>query len=103
RELPAAEAPPVLPAEGPDLADVRGQARARRALEVAAAGAHHLLFVGPPGCGKTLLASRLPGLLPEAGEAEALETAAIASVSGRGLDPSRWRQRPFRSPHHTSS
>ena len=103
RQLPAAEAPRVVPVEGPDLADVRGQARARRALEVAAAGAHHLLFVGPPGCGKTLLASRLPGLLPEAGEAEALETAAIASVSGRGLDPSRWRQRPFRSPHHTSS
>src|SRR5690606_25847227 len=58
---------------------------------------------GPPGCGKTLLASRLPGLLPEADEAEALETAAIASVSGRGLDPARWRERPYRSPHHTTS
>ena len=103
RSLPRAEAPPAEPVAGPDLADVRGQAAARRALEVAAAGAHHLLFVGPPGCGKTLLASRLPGLLPEAGEAEALETAAIASVSGRGLDPARWRQRPFRNPHHTSS
>jgi magnesium chelatase family protein len=87
----------------PDLAEVRGQAQARRALEIAAAGGHHLLLTGPPGCGKTLLASRLPGLLPEASEAEALEAAAIASVSGRGLDPTRWRERPFRSPHHTAS
>ncbi|MDG6348764.1 YifB family Mg chelatase-like AAA ATPase, partial [Luteimonas sp. 8-5] len=71
--------------------------------EVAAAGSHHLLLLGPPGCGKTLLASRLPSLLPEASEAEALESAAIASVSGRGLDPARWRSRPFRSPHHTAS
>lgn len=61
------------------------------------------LLVGPPGCGKTLLASRLPGLLPDASEAEALEAAAIASISGRGLDPTRWRTRPFRSPHHTAS
>ena len=87
----------------PDLADVRGQASARRALEIAAAGAHHLLFIGPPGCGKTLLASRLPGLLPDASEQEALETAAVASVSGAGLDLSRWRIRPFRAPHHTAS
>ena len=85
------------------MRDVRGQAQARRALEIAAAGGHHLLLVGPPGCGKTLLASRLPGLLPEAGEAEALETAAVASVSGRGLDPACWRERPFRAPHHTAS
>ena len=87
----------------PDLADVRGQAAARRALEVAAAGAHALLFIGPPGCGKTLLASRLPGLLPDPDETEALETAAIHSVSGQGLDLSRWRQRPYRSPHHLAS
>lgn len=103
RELPAAVAPQVAAADGPDMRDVRGQLRARRALEIAAAGGHHLLLVGPPGCGKTLLASRLPGLLPEADEAEALETAAIASVSGRGLDPARWRERPYRSPHHTAS
>ena len=103
KALPAAVAPPPLPSTVPDMADVRGQAHARRALEVAAAGGHHLLLIGSPGCGKTLLASRLPGLLPEAGEEEALESAAIASVSGRGLDPSRWRQRPYRSPHHTAS
>jgi magnesium chelatase family protein len=103
--LPEAAAVPV--AEGldavPDLADVRGQVQARRALEIAAAGGHHLLLVGPPGCGKTLLASRLPGLLPEATDAEALEAAAVASVSGRGIDLQRWRQRPFRAPHHTAS
>jgi magnesium chelatase family protein len=103
RELPRAVAPPALCPDGPDMRDVRGQLHARRALEIAAAGEHHLLLVGPPGCGKTLLASRLAGLLPEAAEAEALETAAIASVSGRGLDPARWRERPYRSPHHTAS
>ena len=103
RTLPPAEAPARMRLPGPDLRDVRGQAQARRALEVAAAGGHHLLLVGPPGCGKTLLASRLPGLLPEASEDEALETAAIASVSGRGLDPARWRERPYRAPHHTAS
>ena len=108
RPLPAASAAAAattaatMPA-APDLADVRGQAQARRALEIAAAGAHHLLFVGPPGCGKTLLASRLVSLLPPASEAEALETAAVASVSGLGLDPARWRERPYRNPHHTAS
>jgi magnesium chelatase family protein len=86
-----------------DLADVCGQAHARRALEIAAAGEHHLLLVGPPGCGKTLLASRLPGLLPDLGEDERLQVAAIASVGGRGTDARRWGSRPFRSPHHTAS
>lgn len=88
---------------GPDLADVIGQHRARRALEICAAGGHNLLFVGPPGTGKTLLASRLPGILPPMSEDEALEAAAIASVAGLGLDPQRWRQRRFRCPHHTAS
>ena len=103
RVLPQAVAPDPVAYGGPDLCDVRGQAQARRALEVAAAGGHHLLLLGPPGCGKTLLASRLPGILPPPTEAEALESAAIASVSGRGLDPQRWRERPYRSPHHTAS
>ncbi|HST45235.1 MAG TPA: YifB family Mg chelatase-like AAA ATPase, partial [Luteimonas sp.] len=100
---PVAAAGSAVEARAPDLRDVRGQLRARRALEVAAAGGHHLLFVGPPGCGKTLLASRLPGLLPDASDQEALETATMASLSGRGVDATRWRVRPFRAPHHTAS
>ena len=86
-----------------DLYDVVGQHRARRALEICAAGGHNLLFMGPPGTGKTLLASRLPGILPPMSEEEALEAAAVASVAGLGLEPARWRTRRFRSPHHTAS
>ncbi len=85
-----------------DLADVRGQAHAKRALVIAAAGGHSLLLVGPPGTGKSMLAQRLPGLLPPLTEGEALESAAIASLSGR-FDARRFRERPFRSPHHTAS
>jgi magnesium chelatase family protein len=105
RELPPAQhrAAPTRDAVAPDLADVRGQQQARRALEIAAAGGHNLLFIGPPGCGKTLLASRLPGLLPEQSDIEALETATVASISRAGLDLSQWRLRPFRAPHHTAS
>lgn len=88
---------------GPDLADVRGQLQARRALEIAAAGGHHLLMLGPPGTGKTMLAERLPGILPPLSESEALETCAILSVAGQAVDPKYWRRRPFRAPHHTSS
>jgi magnesium chelatase family protein len=86
-----------------DLADVIGQPLARRALEIAAAGGHNLLFCGPPGTGKTMLASRLPGILPPMSETEALEAASVASISQVGLDISRWRVRSFRAPHHTAS
>jgi magnesium chelatase family protein len=87
----------------PDLADVRGQPRARRALEIAAAGGHSLLMIGPPGSGKSMLAQRLPGILPPMNEEEALETAAVRSLAGRGFRVEEWRRRPFRSPHHTAS
>lgn len=87
----------------PDLADVRGQAHAKRALTIAAAGRHNLLFIGPPGTGKTMLAERLPGLLSALSDDEALETAAVASISAQGFEPGTWKQRPFRAPHHTAS
>lgn len=102
-DLMFGQAQPVRRTGGPDLADVRGQAAARRALEVAAAGGHSLLFIGPPGTGKSMLAQRLPGILPGMSEIEALEVAAIRSVAGQTLDPIEWRVRPFRSPHHTAS
>lgn len=85
-----------------DLSDVRGQAGAKRALEIAAAGQHNLLLEGPPGTGKSMLAARLPGLLPPLAPAEALEAAAVRSLQA-GFDPRRWAQRPFRSPHHSAS
>jgi magnesium chelatase family protein len=88
---------------GPDLAEVRGQVTAKRALEIAAAGGHNLLFIGPPGTGKSMLARRLPGILPPMSEAEALETAGVDSVLGHPIDFTHWRRRPFRAPHHTAS
>ena len=89
--------------KGGDMADVRGQHLARRALEVAATGAHNILFIGPPGTGKSMLAQRLAGILPQLESKEALENAAIASVSHYGVNIQNWRARPFRSPHHTAS
>lgn len=90
------------PPHYPDMADVRGQAAARRALEIAAAGGHSLLMMGAPGAGKSMLAQRLPGLLPPMSHGEALESAAIASLAGR-FSLAQWRQRPFCQPHHTAS
>jgi magnesium chelatase family protein len=85
-----------------DLADVKGQQHARRALEIAASGCHSMLMSGPPGTGKSMLASRLPGILPPMTQAEALESAAVLSLTG-AFKSENWRVRPYRSPHHTAS
>ncbi len=102
---PAAPGPPeTTAAPAADLADVVGQEQARRALEVAAAGGHHLLFMGPPGSGKSMLARRLPGILPHLTRVEATEVTCVYSVSSRVPRPGGLlRQRPFRAPHHTVS
>lgn len=98
----SAQSPQVEPHYPTDLRDVIGQEQAKRALEVAAAGGHNLLLLGPPGTGKTMLASRLTDLLPPLTDSEALETAAVASLMY--LDNQIvWRQRPFRAPHHSAS
>jgi magnesium chelatase family protein len=86
----------------PDFADVKGQLHAKRALEVAAAGNHSVLMIGPPGTGKSMLAARFPGILPAMTDHEALESAAVQSLAG-GFDIARWKTRPCRTPHHTAS
>ncbi|MBE9516491.1 MAG: YifB family Mg chelatase-like AAA ATPase, partial [Proteobacteria bacterium] len=103
--LPLADTPLAQPTPEslPDLADIRGQHQAKRALEVAAGGGHSLLMLGPPGSGKTMLARRMPSLLPPLNNEQALETGAIYSVAQGGFDARQWAKRPFRSPHHTAS
>lgn len=101
--------PPITPQQVtqqpayPCLSEVRGQFQAKRAIEIAAAGSHNLLMSGPPGTGKSMLAARLPGLLPPMSEQEALETASIYSVSHQGFQAENWAVRPFRHPHHSAS
>ena len=90
-------------ASAKDLAEVKGQEKAKRALEIAAAGRHHLLMVGPPGSGKSMLAARLPGILPPLDPSEALETSMIHSLAGLLDEGGISRARPFRTPHHTAS
>jgi magnesium chelatase family protein len=99
---PGADGEPGPAAAAPDLAEVRGQAHAKRALEIAAAGNHSLLLAGPPGTGKSMLASRLPGLLPPMTREAALESAAVLSLTGQ-FEPERFGRHPYRSPHHTAS
>jgi magnesium chelatase family protein len=94
--------PNPAPPHYPDFSDVKGQEHAKRALEVAAAGLHSVLLIGPPGAGKSMLAARFVGLLPGMNDEEALESAAVQSLSS-GFSANRWKQRPYRSPHHTAS
>lgn len=93
----------AAPVAYPNFSEVKGQTHAKRALEVAAAGGHSVLMSGPPGTGKSMLAARLPGILPSMTQAEALESAALQSLGSRGFKLEQWQRRPFRAPHHTAS
>ncbi|CAG9170316.1 YifB family Mg chelatase-like AAA ATPase [Cupriavidus pampae] len=105
QQLGTARAPSLdtSPVTALDMKDVRGQLQARRAMEIAAAGQHSALLVGPPGTGKSMIAQRFAGLLPPMTQAEALEAAAVLSLTTVGFQPSLWGRRPFRAPHHTAS
>ena len=103
REVQRPAMPVTESTQTEDFSDVIGQQHAKRAMEIAAAGGHNLLLLGPPGTGKTMLATRMPGILPPMTEKQALESAAIQSISYQGFDIQNWRQRIFRAPHHTAS
>ncbi|PSV94301.1 YifB family Mg chelatase-like AAA ATPase [Photobacterium iliopiscarium] len=100
---PRSDVPPIVVNEPRDMQDIIGQQQGKRALEIAAAGSHNLLLLGPPGTGKTMLASRLRDLLPPMTHQEAIETAAVASLTQQSLHQGNWLDRPFRTPHHSSS
>ena len=99
---PYVSQPQTVAPHYPDMSEVKGQAQAKRALEIAAAGGHSVLMVGPPGTGKSMLAARFPGILPQMSEAEALQSAAVQSLDG-SFDVAKWKTRPYRAPHHTAS
>ncbi|MCO7189313.1 MULTISPECIES: YifB family Mg chelatase-like AAA ATPase [unclassified Pseudoalteromonas] len=107
-QLPSIDCAKVTPADSThlcfmDMSDVKGQPMAKRAIEIAAAGGHNILFLGPPGTGKSMLAQRMPGIMPKMSVEQALQTAAVYSLTGKQLDHHNWRNRPFRAPHHTCS
>jgi magnesium chelatase family protein len=99
---PFVSQPEAIQPHYPDMSEVKGQAQAKRALEIAAAGGHSVLMMGPPGTGKSMLAARFPGILPQMTQAEALQSAAVQSLDG-GFNVAKWKTRPYRAPHHTAS
>ena len=105
KELPLAEPPAefAFAASCGCISEIKGQAHVKRALSIAAAGGHSVLMMGPPGSGKTMLASRFIGLMPPLNESDALESAAVRSLGGSRFDPAHWRERPYRAPHHSAS
>jgi magnesium chelatase family protein len=102
RIAPHVSQPQTFAPHYPDMSEVKGQAQAKRALEIAAAGGHSVLMMGPPGTGKSMLAARFPGILPQMSQAEALQSAAVQSLDG-GFNVTKWKTRPYRAPHHTAS